>query len=630
MTSRSAKKLGVIIAVDGDIAQVGMYEMSNDTEYLWYGDVLSGVKVGAFVTINQDDVKIIASVVSEKIIDQQNTIKSKEFDNRYNPNSINRIVQLKSKGVISDGKFEVTSKFVPMIGNEVSVTTKAELGVIYGISKAIARIEIGNSLLEGQKIELPINQFFASHIGIFGNTGSGKSNTLHRLFIQLFRTKHKQGIIDSGSQFYVIDFNGEYTSAGQFAIEEAHKKVYKLNTRNGGKGDKLPILQSYLFDADILAILFDARPATQVPFLRSALSLWNSSNFTGQSFTRFVVGTLKAILKSGNDATADSIDNWVNVAKKYVDEQLFDNLNKLKYNSSTEGYEGVNGFKYINKNTEISINQMKVLKFDKIGSQIIDAFDGMGEMQKLKMHLEFQKVHVSAWKSTNIEHINPLFKRIEAAFDALEKVVEVVDIKEEPLPYTTLNVISLVNTNQEVKRVIPMLLSKMIYDEQKRDVNGGKPKMTKHLIIDEAHNILNGSHHNVGDDWQDYRLSVFEEIIKEGRKFGFYLTLSSQRPADISPTILSQVHNYVIHRLVNDKDLQMLENTMPTLDRASFRMIPMLGKGEAIITGNALSVPTLVKIPKEAEHRPDSDDVELTEVWTRSGKEDTEKFQKVE
>ncbi|MGX6996422.1 ATP-binding protein [Periweissella fabalis] len=568
MTSQSAKKLGVIIAVDGDIAQVGMYEMSNDSEYLWYGDVLSGVKVGAFVTINQDDVKIIASVVSEKIIDQQNTIKSKEFDNRYNPNSINRIVQLKAKGVISDGKFEVTSKFVPMIGNEVSVTTKAELGVIYGISKAIARIEIGNSLLEGQKIELPINQFFASHIGIFGNTGSGKSNTLHRLFIQLFRTEHKQGIIASGSQFYVIDFNGEYTSAGQFAIEAKHKKVYKLNTRNGGKGDKLPILQSYLFDADILAILFDARPATQVPFLRKAITYWNQLNSREdmvivEAIVDSFIGMLIKILTTGKAAQQDAKKNWIELAKKYSGSRSEPGINKIEnlnmYNTGNYRNEDMYGVTYnetfINFGTKISVKMYEFLELEAIKNDITSCLSGKKPIGLLKAHLEFQRLYVSSWGSTNIEHINPLFKRIEASFDALEKVVKVVDNIDSN--YKTLNVISLVNTNQEVKRVIPMLLSKMIYDEQKRVVNGGKPQKTKHLIIDEAHNILNGSHHNVGDDWQDYRLSVFEEIIKEGRKFGFYLTLSSQRPADISPTILSQVHNYVIHRLVNDKDLQI-------------------------------------------------------------------------
>ena len=181
-----------------------------------------------------------------------------------------------------------------------------------------------------------------------------------------------------------------------------------------------------------------------------------------------------------------------------------------------------------------------------------------------------------------------------------------------------MNVISLVHANQEITRLIPMLLSKMIYDEQKSAVAGNDVNQTKHLIIDEAHNILNDEYRNNGDDWKDYRLSVFEEIIKEGRKFGFYLTLSSQRPADISPTIMSQLHNYLIHRLVNEKDLKMLENTMPTLDGNSYKMIPSLGQGEAIVTGTAMKVPVFVKVVKEEINRPKSDDIILTKLWSEN------------
>ena len=88
-----------------------------------------------------------------------------------------------------------------------------------------------------------------------------------------------------------------------------------------------------------------------------------------------------------------------------------------------------------------------------------------------------------------------------------------------------------------------MLISKMIYDNQKRkSVKSDKPKSTCHLIIDEAHNILNDNYSHNSDNSQDYRLSTFEEIIKEGRKFGFFLTLASQRPADISPTIIFEIN----------------------------------------------------------------------------------------
>lgn len=227
--------------------------------------------------------------------------------------------------------------------------------------------------------------------------------------------------------------------------------------------------------------------------------------------------------------------------------------------------------------------------------------------------MEFQKVYVTSWKSTNIDHINPLFKRIESAFNALDKVIVVKEnINDE---FKTLNIVSLLNANVEITRLIPMLLSKMIYDQHKYIQNNKKRENTVHLIIDEAHNILNDSIKNVGDDWQDYRLSIFEEIIKEGRKFGFFVTIASQRPADISQTITSQLHNFFIHRLVNEKDLRMLENTMPTLDKSSYKKIPMLGKGEAVITGNALSIPLFIKVDKEETIRPNSDDIILTDIW---------------
>ncbi|MFS9107940.1 ATP-binding protein [Streptococcus infantis] len=615
--NRDVKKLGVIVGVDGDISQVGMYQLSNDAEYLWYGDILQGAKIGAFLTILQNNVKIIASVVTEKVADQQNTIRSTEFDNRFSKNSINRIVHLKTKGVIENGEFQVTSQYVPMIGNEVCITSKKDLELIYGINKSEPTISIGKSILEGQVVPLSINKIFASHIGVFGNTGSGKSNTLHKLFLELFRSDYRENILEM-SKFYVIDFNGEYTKDDSFGITDNNKKVFEINTKNQTT-TKLPITSDYLFDSDILSILFGATSATQVPFLRKSLNIWKERKFNGESIAHFVVGTLKRILTTGNSASLDSKDNWISISEKYIDNDLFDVLkSNLYYNYNTESYYTVvNGAnKYINTNTAIPDSEIKYLKIDEIEKALKEKFNLLSEFDKLKFHLEFQKVHQSAWKSTNIEHINPLFHRIENALNSLKKVVEVKESIDGD--FSSLNIINLVHANQEITRLIPMLISKMVYDKQKEDIKRDDVTCTCHLIIDEAHNILNAQNHSVGDTWQDYRLNIFEEIIKEGRKFGFYLTLSSQRPADISPTILSQVHNYFIHRLVNDNDLRMLINTMPTLDKVSFNKIPSLGKGEVIITGNAIQVPVFVKVDKEEVIRPNSDDVILTELWSRN------------
>lgn len=623
--TKPSKKLGVITAVDGDIAQVGMYHMSNDSEFFWYGETLIGPKIGAYLTINQNDNKIIATVINEKIIDQQNSIKSEEFDNRYSKQSINRIISLKTKGVIENGKFQVTSQYVPMIGNEVSLTETEDLKVIYGVSNKIDSIKIGYSILENQPISLSINKFFASHIGIFGNTGSGKSNTLHKLYLELFNTEYYEKIVEK-SQFFVIDFNGEYTSSeinkktqrGIFGVHECNKTLFEINTRNEDKSSKIPVKKEYLFDSDILSILFDARSATQVPFLRSSIREFKEKqNDPYFNFGIYVTGTLKRILTTGCSVNEDSLQDWLEVAKKYLYKDVdFDYLDQIVHrNNGNFRIESLDI--WFNNGAEQNIPEYHLNNsgITNISDKLKDYFDSNNSkpLQQLKIFLDFQKVHRTAWGKINREHLNPLFNRINSSLESLEKVIE---IKEEAIGcYKTLNIISLVHANQEITRLVPMLLSKMIYDEQKSNTAGKNVSGTKHLIIDEAHNILNSEYRNNGDSWQDYRLSVFEEIIKEGRKFGFYLTLSSQRPADISPTILSQTHNYLVHRLVNENDLRMLEKTMPTLDKTSYNFIPSLGKGEAIITGSALSIPVLVKIDKETELRPSSDDINLTSLW---------------
>lgn len=324
------------------------------------------------------------------------------------------------------------------------------------------------------------------------------------------------------------------------------------------------------------------------------------------------IGLLKRIIVSHKSVNATSLNDWLEVAEKMnVNSDLLSKLKKLHFYTVYGTLKIENG--YID-GEQLSQYGMKELRINEIEDEVISIFEDSSEFEKLKYFLAFQRVYVSAWKSTNLEYINPLFKRIENSLNSLEKVIDLVDNIDDS--YTFMNIISLVDANQEITRLIPMLFSKMIYDEHKEYVTSCKTvTKTKHLIIDEAHNILNGQIRRNSDDWQDYRLGIFEEIIKEGRKFGFFLTIASQRPSDISPTIMSQIHNYIIHRLVNDNDLNMLINTMPTLDKFSFQMIPSLGQGEAVITGNAIKVPILVKVNKEKVIRPKSDDIELTNLW---------------
>lgn len=606
------KIIGVIVEVDGDVAKVGMYNNTNDSDFIWNGDLLTGPKVGAFLTINQNDIKIITTVYSEKVTDEQNSFNSIIFDNTYQKETIRKLVSLKVKGVIEDESFTVTSKYVPMIGNKVSLTTRQELNQIYGILSKEPFVPIGKSILEDYPVNIPINGFFSSHIGIFGNTGSGKSNTLHKLYLELFKSCFKEKIKEK-SKFFLIDFNGEYTNNNQFGLDSEDINIININTKFPKKGNKLKVKKEYLFDPDILSILFDARPATQVPFLRTAIKKFKEIK-NAEQFAKLEVGLLEKLITGHRSVTSDSIDNWCQAANLIgIDEDLLENI-KLHFYLPYGQLEIRNNGTSIVEGEQITEEGREALKLDRIKNELESKYDKTNEINKLRYFLEFQKVYVSAWKSTNLQHINPLFKRIESSIVSLEKVIEINDKPKEN--YKMMNIITLVNANQEITRLIPMLFSKMIYDDQKDEVSKCENIIsTKHLIIDEAHNILNSQHQDVGDDWRDYRLSVFEEMIKEGRKFGFYLTICSQRPYDISSTIISQIHNYLIHRVINEKDLIALNNTMPTLDKYSYSKIPTLGQGECIITGTAINVPIMVKVDKEEKVRPKSDDIELTDFW---------------
>jgi len=121
-------------------------------------------------------------------------------------------------------------------------------------------------------------------------------------------------------------------------------------------------------------------------------------------------------------------------------------------------------------------------------------------------------------------------------------------------------------------------------------------KTSLHIIVDEAHNILSTMSQRESETWKDYRLETFEEIIKEGRKFGVFLTIASQRPYDISPTIISQLHNYFIHRLINDNDINAVEKAVAYLDKLSFQSIPILPVGSCFVAGLASDIPVKVDI----------------------------------
>jgi len=210
---------------------------------------------------------------------------------------------------------------------------------------------------------------------------------------------------------------------------------------------------------------------------------------------------------------------------------------------------------------------------------------------------------------SNKEHLAPLIKRLDTRIGDLKKVVEIGG----PLGERNFTIVSLRDVNIHLRKILPLLLCKRLYDDKKREDDG---ETYLNIIIDEAHNILSEDSSRESEQWKDYRLETFEEIIKEGRKFGVFLTLASQRPADISATIVSQLHNYFLHRLINDQDIKAVERTISYLDKVSFEYLPILPTGTCIFAGLLANVPVVIDIEKiEAKYEPRNKTRTLTDKW---------------
>src|SRR5690606_25598797 len=191
------------------------------------------------IIINQGNTDIVGKIESEYIIDLLNDNKELDRDRRFTKGSIKRIIEVQIVGYI-DVKFESGSKKLPMIGNLVFIPTTKQIKAIYLGNKVNSsnynmensiNIKIGQTMFENFPVEIPINSLFASHIGIFGNTGSGKSNTLTKIYHQLFESVQYYKMLGK-SKYILIDFNGEYTNKKIFGIPEEIKEIIELNTRN--------------------------------------------------------------------------------------------------------------------------------------------------------------------------------------------------------------------------------------------------------------------------------------------------------------------------------------------------------------------------------------------------------------
>ena len=592
--------IGEVISVMGIEVAVKAFENSNLETHFHRGKRYKGISIREYIAIEHGFREIVCTVEGEYLDER---IYETEGANK----TFTRKLKVKPIGYFEDGVFKDGIKFLPKIGDVARLLSERQVSSIFE-RDTVNNYVIGKLLKEDLAVSLQWVRLFNSHLGIFGNTGSGKSNTLTKLYTVLF--DNKADAIGNHSKFVFLDFNGEYTG-NQLAGEE-YKKVIRLKTRTND-GDKFILLEDEFWDAETLGILFQATVNTQRPFLHRVISGRKRYAMNYSSLDDYLCSTFRDVLTS-TDPKPEALELLKTLARNIsVSPELIVSLGKVsrkggKDNNCFHIVRGPKDWVFLSEEKfKSDYNEYFEDKLKKIDLSKVSGF------KELLIRSALQLIRDVLSGSAQYEHINPLLRRVEALKSDFTKVLSVVDNVDAAQKMVT--VVSFRECTQDVKKILPILIAKHHYEQHKATVSL-PPKTTLHLVIDEAHNILSQQSSRESESWKDYRLELFEEIVKEGRKFGVFITLASQRPADISSTIVSQLHNYFIHRLVNDRDLALLENTISTLDSVSRSQIPTLPQGACVVTGTTFDIPMLMQIDKlPPKCAPDSGDVQLDQIW---------------
>ncbi|MCA0445159.1 MAG: ATP-binding protein [Bacteroidetes bacterium] len=622
--------IGKVISVKGRLVEVLVSKTKNSSILLYDGQIIKNVSVGSYVKIGKGFEELIGKIEGEYTTEDK-AFNQKSYSNERD--KIKRILSISLLGYLQGDTFRQGVKELPLIDNECFLLTQNELDGVHNFIKKIngvpdLKLKIGHLASEtGKVIEVGINSLFASHIGIFGNTGSGKSYTLAGLYHKLFEQyKGKAGFVQN-ARFLLIDFNGEFIKEDTIensdkTITDDNKNIFPLSTDRDGSSRKLIISHHALYNSTFWSILLQATEKTQAPFITSALSskYINERISSDQGIIELIKSTIKLI------TTNITVNQEKNMVESFLDEIGKFNVNRsilgitelkqfyseeLKFFAAREDrryYCMINGFTY-NSNQDDgfyeNVISMKVNQLIRVDS------NSLTDLQRIKLIINFHYFYSIQKGHYQKEHIGHILGRLDTRIKDLDKLVIVND--QETTLSKPMNIVSLKDVNIHMRKLIPLLLCNQIYEEKKKENDNSK---YLNIIIDEAHNILSTSSIRESETWKDYRLETFEEIIKEGRKFGVFLTISSQRPSDISDTIISQLHNYFIHRLINNRDIQAVERTISYLDKVSFEALPILPTGTCVLAGLCAHIPVIIEIDKiDDEFEPRNKTIKPTDFW---------------
>lgn len=557
-------------------------------------------------------------------------------------------------------EFERGAFSLPTVGDSILIPTIEQMNAVVRNDDRNA-ITIGTSPLAGnQEIKLSIDSLFGRHLAILGNTGSGKSCTVAGIIRWSIEESIKEAGKSPNARIIILDPNGEY----RHTFDDLNMDVFYCAVKADDLEQNVEQLRApaWMWTSQEWSSILQASGKTQKPILREALRNLKSSNIN------IDVEKNKDIMSE--DLLRVHFYNWQIFLKNSINNQDYLNGNKTKFGGELKArlssmcqiitkikdgypymvetkkfYEDVDSIlkkNFVQNGTYTYYNAFSLNDINLISEELQSLIDKLGKPDDKYLCSEDDPVEFE------IDKLAP-YIRILAQDSASSQYVEFMTIRIESL-LRNANIISVVGNEPkmsllgwitqyignndgkgkicvidlsilpvEIVHLVVAVVARLIFEALQRYRKYYGQELPTLMVMEEAHTFIK----KYSDDNGDYSSNelctkIFEKIAREGRKFGLGLVISSQRPSELSPTVLSQCNSYILHRIVNDKDQEMVKRLVPDTLGKLLDELPSLPTQKAIVLGAAVPVPTVVDI-KELPYgkRPKSDNPEFWDVWTR-------------
>ena len=478
-----------------------------------------------------------------------------------------------------------------------------------------------SAIYKGHTVYVDINDLLSNHMAIFGNSGSGKSCGVARMVQNLFSNPE---FIAYNANIFIFDAYGEYKTAFSKLNELNPNYSYKFITTNPTDAtDQRLSIPVHLLTLDDMTLLLQVSSHTQIPIIERALKLAKVFADVSDEATMYknhlIAKALLAILFS-NETTKEKKNEVFQVIQVcHTKEFNFDTdipgvgyTRKFSdcFEIDSHGNFGesvlINEYilKFINDDLEGKISAKPVyytLKDFASALEFTLISEGFLHNEAIRDDASILKVRLNSILNSNVgTYFNyPNYITLEQYIASLvatpnRKKAQIININLEDMDDT-------------YAKVLVKIYARMFFEFAKSRTQ--RASIPFHLFLEEAHRY-------VSKDADTFLLgyNIFERIAKEGRKYGVLLNIISQRPVEISDTVISQCSNFLIFKMTHPKDIEYIRTMLPNISQDVIEKQKVLQPGNCVGFGGAFKLPMIIKL-EMPNPMPYSTNCNVNERW---------------